>query len=400
MKSLLFKMVGVLIAVIFVLFCVNINYTAVMQMPNNLSITMNDLIDMNKENTFGNFVSANVSDNIFTVGGEKRHNTYLQLKLFGLIPIRRVEAVIEKEEKVFLGGIPLGFAINSKGLIVIGDNGYENGKRNPFKAGDIIVKIDDYLVTSPEDVGNILSKMDTDKHITITVLRNGEEKYIVVIPKKDELSGERKLGLWVREDAQGIGTLTFITKDGKFGALGHAICDYETGAEIPVKDGGIYLCNLVGINKAQKGKAGELRCLFSLSKSSYGDVLLNTKSGVFGTCQDKEKLIDENMSAEIGSRMIVKLGKAKLVSSVSGVREEYDIEIIKTKYQPSTSDKSFVFRVIDKKLISMTGGIVQGMSGSPIIQNNKIIGAVTHVFLNDATKGYGIYMDWMIQEIN
>ncbi|MBO7527501.1 MAG: SpoIVB peptidase [Clostridia bacterium] len=398
MKSYIFKFFGLLIAIMYVIFALNINYSAVAQMPNNLSITLNDLGEMNDKNTFGSFVSANVAEDTYTVGKERKHNTYIQLKLFGIIPIRNVEATIYEEQKVYLGGIPLGFAINSKGLIVIGQK-KENGKRNPFKSGDIITKIDDNVIEKPSDAIEYLSNLEVNTPITITVLRGGEEKYIVVIPNIDEESGEKKLGLWVRDDAQGIGTLTFVTKDGKFGALGHAICDYETGAEIPVKDGGIYICNIVGINKAQKGKAGELRCLFSLSKTPYGEVDINTKSGVFGSTENKDGLVDKNLSAEIGSRMIVKLGKAKLVSSVSGIRQEYDIEIIKTKYQPSQSDKSFVFRVIDKNLISLTGGIVQGMSGSPIIQNGKLIGAVTHVFINDATKGYGIYVDWMMQEI-
>ena len=157
------------------------------------------------------------------------------------------------------------------------------------------------------------------------------------------------------------------------------------------------MCNLVGINKAQKGQTGELRCLFSQTKKPNGDILKNTKCGVFGTTDNTESLIDENISAPVGNRMLVKLGKATLVSSVSGIREEYDVEIIKAKFQPETSDKSFVFRVVDKRLINLTGGIVQGMSGSPILQNGKVIGAVTHVFLNDATKGYGVYIDWMLE---
>ena len=203
----------------------------------------------------------------------------------------------------------------------------------------------------------------------------------------------------MRDDAQGIGTLTFVTKDGKFGALGHSICDYETGIEIPVQDGGIYLCNLVGINKAERGRTGEIRCLFSQTKASNGQILKNTQCGVFGNTNDLDSLVDANLLLPVGNRMLVKLGKASIVSSVGGIREEYEIEIIKTNYQSLSGDKSFVFRVIDKRLIGITGGIVQGMSGSPIIQNGKIIGAVTHVFLNDATKGYGVYIDWMIEQV-
>lgn len=138
--------------------------------------------------------------------------------------------------------------------------------------------------------------------------------------------------------------------------------------------------------------------MFSQNKQPNGNITKNTKCGVFGNTDKKETLIDTNVFAPVGNRMLVKLGKASIISSVSGIREEYDIEIIKAKFQPVSSDKSFVFRVTDKRLINLTGGIVQGMSGSPILQNGKIIGAVTHVFLNDATKGYGVYIDWMLEQ--
>lgn len=396
MKKILIKLVGIFLAVVFVAFCLNINYNAVLDMPRDICLTLDDLEDMNKYNTFGSFTTAEISDNIFTVGGEKKHNTSLYIKLFGILPIRRVNVSISDKAEVYLGGIPLGFTINTRGLIVVGENGI--GGKNPFKTGDIITKIDGVVIEKPEDVAKILSN-DISNPKTITLIRNGENKEVVVFPVYDDVLEEYKLGLWVRCDAQGIGTLTFVTKDGKFGALGHAICDYETGVEIPVLDGGVYLCNLVGINKASRGKTGELRCLFSQTKAPSGDVLENTNSGVFGKTDDKSKLVDENLTAVVGSRMLVKLGGAKIISAVSGIREQYDIEIIKVKYQPKTGDKSFVFRVIDKRLISITGGIVQGMSGSPILQNGKLIGAVTHVFINDATKGYGIYMDWMMDEI-
>lgn len=397
-KSIITKFFGVILCVFFVLMCLNVNYAALFEMPNTLHITLDDLYEFNNDNCFGKFVGAELNENIFTVGGERRQRTKLSLKLFGFIPIKEVQAVVEDSRQIYLGGIPLGFSINTKGLIVVGENkvGSRN-ERNPFKTGDIITHINGSEVEEAEDIRQALSLVDGGV-AKINIVRDGERREIVAIPQFDDSCGEYKLGLWVRDDAQGIGTLTFVTKDGEFGALGHSISDYETGVEIPVKEGGIYLCNLVGINKAEKHKAGELRCLFSQTKNPIGNVLNNTQSGVFGVTDNIDSIVDKNISAKIGNRMLVKLGKAKIISAVSGVREEYDIEIIKAKYQPTASDKSFVFRVIDKRLISLTGGIVQGMSGSPIIQNDKIIGAVTHVFLNDATKGYGIYIDWMMNE--
>ena len=395
-KKIGIKMLGVAFAVCFVLMCVNVNFVAIFDLPSSVIMTLDDLCELNNKKTFGAFTSAQLSEDIFTVGGERKHNTSLLVKLFGIIPIRRVEATIEEPKEVFLGGIPLGFSINTKGLIVVGEN---NASKSPFKTGDIITNINDMVIEKPEDIYSALQDT-TSQPCMVTIMRNGELKEVVAVPQFDDATQEYKLGLWVRDDAQGIGTLTFVTKDGKFGALGHSICDYETGVEIPVKDGGIYLCNLVGINKAQKGQTGEIRCLFSQNKNPNGNITKNTKCGVFGITENIPSLADTNLCAPIGNRMLVKLGKASIISSVSGIREEYEIEIIKAKFQPESSDKSFVFRVTDKRLINLTGGIVQGMSGSPILQNGKVIGAVTHVFLNDATKGYGVYIDWMLEQAN
>ena len=399
-KKNLIKVFGIMLSVMFVLLCININYSAIFELNEIVHLTLHDLDSINTNNVFGNYVNASINEDIISVGGEKRHNTTLQIKLFGFLPIKSIDAVIEEKREVYLGGIPLGFSINTKGLIVVGENSISKSKKgkSPFRTGDIITKINNVVIEEASDIKNILSSTNGDK-ITINILRKGEEKEIIAFPSYDEELGEFKLGLWVRDDAQGIGTLTFVTKEGDFGALGHSINDYETGVEIPVKDGGIYLCNLVGINKAEKGKPGELRCLFSQTKNAEGNITKNTKCGVFGET-GSEDIVDVNLTAEVGNRMLVKLGKAQIISSISGIRESYDIEIIKTNYQSLSGDKSFVFRVTDKRLINISGGIVQGMSGSPILQNGKIIGSVTHVFLNDATKGYGVYIDWMMENIS
>ena len=199
----------------------------------------------------------------------------------------------------------------------------------------------------------------------------------------------------MKDDVSGIGTLTYVNKEThKFGALGHAITESDNA--IPVSEGSIYACKLVGIEKGEHNDPGELRCMFSLADKVKGEIEKNTKFGVFGQLKDGEGLIDENLSSKIGGRLSVNPGKAYIVSSISGIREEYEIEIIKASYQSKADDKSIVFRVKDKRLIELAGGIVQGMSGSPILQNGKLVGAVTHVFTSDPTKGYGIYSDWMV----
>ena len=196
-----------------------------------------------------------------------------------------------------------------------------------------------------------------------------------------------------------MGTLTYVQHEtDKFGALGHPITDFETGAVVPAKGGKVFGCSVVGLSKGQRGAPGEMKGVFMQGKNGKGTIDKNTDSGVFGKMTDKSSLVDLNKSAEVGGRLSVRPGKATLVSSITGVSENYEIEIIKANYQPKSGDKSFVFRVTDERLLDLTGGIIQGMSGSPIMQNGKIIGAVTHVFVSDPTKGYGIYIDWMLEK--
>ncbi|MDD4815844.1 MAG: SpoIVB peptidase [Clostridia bacterium] len=378
----------------------NINFSNIITLPDEAIVSFSDIEYINKDNIFGKFIDAELSD--IKVGNDK--NTYgkMWLKLFGVIPIKQVSVEIGKGEEVYIGGIPLGFAIKTKGLLVVGNNSVlaekgskETTKNGTVKDGDIILKINDIIIENFEQIPQILAE-NNGQEVCLTLLRNGEETLCSIVPELDVQSGEYKIGLWVKDDANGIGTLTFVkTSNNRFGALGHPITDFETGVEIPIQEGKIYKCSLIGINKAEKNTPGELRCIFLMGVNTKGSIEKNTKYGVYGEVTDLKSIVDFNLTAEIGSRLGVKTGKAKLVSSVSGVREEYEIEIIKASYQPKSDDKSFVFRVTDQRLLKLTGGILQGMSGSPIIQNGKLIGAVTHVFVSDPTKGYGIYADWM-----
>ena len=208
------------------------------------------------------------------------------------------------------------------------------------------------------------------------------------------------MGLWVRDDAAGVGTLTYIRKDNKrFGALGHAICDIDTKVPFSVNDGKMYRSNIIGIKRGRQGVPGELKGLFVKNQNIEAVVDKNSEFGVFGTVTKTSKLLSENQLFEIGGRLTARPGKAKIRVGLEGQKiEEYDIEIVKTNYQNISKQKSMVIKVIDKKLLEKTGGIVQGMSGSPIIQNGKLVGAVTHVFVNDPKRGFGVYLDWMINE--
>lgn len=351
-----------------------------------------DVDVVNENKTFGPLIKTELKAKDQQVGGQKNKQGEIVFKLFGFIPIKKVDVVLASDDDYYVGGVPVGLAINTGGAIVIGD---END--SVLKEGDIITQINGVEVKNLNQISEVLQ--DCGEEVEIVYLRKNRPIKALLKTHKDDETGRLKLGLWVKDDVTGVGTLTFVNKTThKYGALGHPIVEANSGNTVPVSTGSLYECNLIGINKGKKNDPGELKCVFVSNSKSKGDIESNTKFGISGYLKDTKGLVDENLTAKLGGRLGVKLGKAKIVSSISGIREEYDIEIIKANYQKNANDKSLVFRVKDKRLLELTGGIVQGMSGSPIMQDGKIVGAVTHVFLNDPTKGYGVYSDWMVAE--
>lgn len=403
-KVSLFVFIGAIALSLLLLF-LNIEFLNVYSLPNSLPMSYSDVEHLNENKVFGKNISAGLEEKFVNVGGEKLSVKKLVFKLFGLIPIRTIEAKLTDEKEVFLGGAPIGFSIDVDGLIVVGSNSVstekgliDNLEKSDLKIGDIITEVNGKKVTTLEELKEILDAEDyKGEELNLKVLRKQEYINVNLKTALDKEDGKYKIGLWVKNDASGVGTLTYVECDTlNYGALGHPITDYETGVVIPAKSGKIYPCSVVGLNKGEKGVPGEIKGVFMQGKSQKGDVEKNSQFGVFGKIKDKDKIVDSNKTADVASRLTMKPGKATLVSSISGMSEEYEIEIIKTNYQPSSSDKSFVFRVTDKRLLDLTGGIIQGMSGSPIMQNGKVVGAVTHVFVSDPTKGYGVYIDWMM----
>lgn len=349
-----------------------------------------DIDSVNENNTFGSFIKAQLNETEKIVGGEKSKQGEIVFKLFGIIPIKKLNVAVSNDDDYYVGGVPVGLSICSDGAIVISD---ENSENTGFKEGDIITKINGSSVESLSQIQEVLQQSGEEAEVEF--LRKNKTVKTLVKTQRDD-AGKLKLGVWVKDDVTGIGTLTFVNKYTKeYGALGHAIVEANGGNIVPVSDGNIYECKLIGITKGKRNEPGELKCVFSNYKSK-GTIEDNSKFGISGILSDVNGLVDENLTAKLGGRLGVKMGDAKIVSSISGIREEYEIEIIKANYQKSAKDKSLVFRVKDKRLLEMTGGIVQGMSGSPIMQDGKIIGAVTHVFMSDPTKGYGVYVDWMM----
>ena len=362
----------------------------ILSLENGFLAGYDDIQTVNENKTFGDFFKAELNEKEKIVGGQKIRQGEIVFKLFGFIPVRRVQVSLVGDEDFYVGGVPIGLSICADGAIVVSDDG-ESGLRE----GDIITQINGQKIEDLNDVEQMLKTGEEEAEVKF--LRKNKELKTLIKTTHDENSGRLKLGLWVKDDIAGVGTLTFVNKKThEYGALGHPIVEAEGGNIVPVSSGKVLECNLIGINKEQKNNPGELRCVFSSSAKCKGDIKENSKFGINGILKDTSGLVDENVTAKLGGRLGVKVGKAFIVSTISGIREEYEIEIIKTNYQKSAEDKSIVFRVKDKRLLALTGGIVQGMSGSPIMQDGKIIGAVTHVFLNDPTKGYGVYIDWMV----
>lgn len=295
------------------------------------------------------------------------------------------------EGKIYLGGMPAGFSMSTNGAYVVGvcDVITNNGICSPskdadIKIGDIILEIDGQKINGAVDV----EKNITDKSFIVAKIKREGKTLIKDLKIAVDLSGNYKLGLFIRDDVCGIGTITFI-KNNRFASLGHPVIG-ENNEILDINGGSVFDCNITGCVKGERGKAGELRGVF-LKTNAIANIDKNLISGVYGNLS---KNYDCSSLKEIKLGEAVP-GDAKIYTTVCGsAPSEYSISIIKV--DNFGSNKNFVIKITDKDLLENTGGIVQGMSGSPIIQNNKLVGAVTHVFINDPTRGFGIDIDKMI----
>ncbi len=302
-------------------------------------------------------------------------------------------------ELVYIGGYPIGLKLYADGVVIVGteavdtENGSVNtAEKSGLKIGDVIKKINGKQVKLNSDVSSIVEKSNGDT-LNFTVERKGKILDISFETAYSVTEGKYKAGLWIRDSSAGIGTVTFCTQDGYFASLGHAVCDIDTKECIPISRGECTIAKITGFIKGVQGSAGEL-CGY-LENETIGKVYSNCDIGVYGELNN----LPENQLFPIANEDEIKSGKAAVVTTLdSGETQQYEIEIQQINLY-SDDNKHLVLKVTDQNLISKTGGIVQGMSGSPIIQNGKIIGAVTHVFLNDPTGGYGITATKMLQNL-
>jgi len=331
------------------------------------------------------------------------------LKFLGLIPIKKVRINVLPNDTLIAGGEAIGISIKSGGLLVADVSSFKNidvnsvspARKAGIKKGDIILKCNGKELTSSSELSEIIGKSG-GKTVKLLCVREGVSFYVDVRPEKYGADSSYKIGLWVKDSADGIGTLTFIDPEtGMYGALGHGISDGDCGVIFPVRTGETVRAKILSVEKGSSGKPGELRGIFDELRRPLGDVRINNSTGVYGKVRDLNVLgKSSGREYKIGLNYQIVEGPATILSTIdgSGVKE-YSIMIEKIYRNRINSPKSMVIKVTDPELIEKTGGIVQGMSGSPIIQNGKIIGAVTHVLINDPTTGYGIFIESMLSNI-
>ncbi|MEH7083829.1 SpoIVB peptidase [Neobacillus drentensis] len=324
------------------------------------------------------------------------------------IPIKKVDVRVLKDFRVIPGGQSIGVKLNTVGVLVVGHHLINtiSGKKSPgeiagIKIGDIITEINGNKIEKMTDVAPFVQTAGQEgKALDMVISRESGKFTTKLTPLKDKGENIYKLGLYIRDSAAGIGTMTFIhPQSKKYGALGHVISDMDTKQPIVVEDGQIVRSTVTSIEKGSNGDPGEKLARFSSDREIVGNIQKNSPFGIFGEMvkELKNGVMDKPLPIALSHQ--VKEGPAKILTVVNNDRvEEFDIEIVSTIPQKFPATKGMVIKVTDPKLLKKTGGIVQGMSGSPIIQDGKLIGAVTHVFVNDPTSGYGVHIEWMLDE--
>lgn len=335
--------------------------------------------------------------------------TEMKVKLFGKIPFKTVKVDVVPDLKVIPGGQTIGVKVNSAGVLVVGHHQVsdESGqKQSPgelagLRLGDLIVGINKDKVKNVKQLGELCEKYSSSrKPLQISYVRNGKQMQTKLKPIYDIGDQAWRIGLYIRDSAAGVGTLTFYAPDqGVYGALGHVITDMDTGTPIVVGNGEILQSSVTSINKSQNGDPGEKRAIFVKEKNILGSIERNTPFGIFGKMSEMPSHSYNDNSIPVAFAEDVKEGPAQILTVLNGQKvERFDIEVVHVAKQSAPATKGMVIKITDERLISKTGGIVQGMSGSPIIQDGKLIGAVTHVFVNDPTSGYGCFIEWMLQD--
>lgn len=334
-------------------------------------------------------------DERVTISAEAGGQTSVTFSLLGLIPVHETRVNVVEERTLIPGGQAVGVALKTRGVLVVSDA----AKGRALRAGDVILSADGKNVESTKALSEQVGTAQTDT-VRLEVLRGGQTITVDAQAEPDPSDGRRKLGVWVRDSTAGVGTLTYIDPANQaYGALGHAIVDADTGKLLAAREGAILHASIVGVTKGQSGKAGELKGNFLKAGEQIGSLMENCEYGIYGVLDDMPENLLYPQGLRAGARSAVHTGAASIIATVDADGpQEYGVEIVRCFAQSEPSQKGMILRVTDERLLEKTGGIVQGMSGSPILQDGRIIGAVTHVYLSDATQGYGMYIEWMLEK--
>ena len=329
----------------------------------------------------------------------------MDVRLFGILPLKQVSVQVIEGASVIPAGIPVGIYVKTEGVLVVGTGeftGYDNIRYSPassvLKSGDYILKMNGREVTGKKMFMNTLQEMG-DGDLVLTVRRGDGIFDVRCVPVRDQ-AGTYKIGIWIRDNAQGVGTLTYIDGSGGFGALGHGINDMDTSTLMTLKKGTLYHADIIGVKKGEPGSPGEMTGLIDYGDEHIlGSIEKNEDKGIFGVCGESLEDEVDFGPVEIGLKQDTRIGQVKILCAPDGADARlYDARITDITYDREHINREIVLQITDEELIRKTGGIVQGMSGAPILQNGKMIGAVTHVFVQDATKGYGIFIEEMMGE--
>lgn len=330
----------------------------------------------------------------------------LNFRLFGMVTLKSVKINVCDEVLIIPCGIPVGIYIETKGVMVvdIGDITTADGTvkcpaSDILWPGDYIVSVNGQSVDDKEALIEAIdsSEQSAGEYVNIGLYRNGRYIEVRLEPVRDE-NGRLKIGTWVRDDCQGLGTLTYIDKNGRFGALGHGISDIDTGKLVNSEGGRLYCARIWSIVKGKAGTPGEVVGSINYSPDYFlGFIESNSDIGIYGVCDENIYQYIDSYALPVVYKQSVQKGMAYIRSFIDGTVRDYAIYITDIDMSNGNINKGISFTVTDEALLESTGGIIQGMSGSPIIQNGGVIGAVTHVLVNDPAKGYGIFIEDMLE---
>lgn len=337
-----------------------------------------------------------------TVEVSQNGSYQIRCKWLGVLPLKTIKVHTVEKQEVLVSGSPVGIYMETKGVLVI-DSGEitdrEGIRRTPaehiIQSGDYICEIDGKVLTGKRQLMQLVRE-NQGEPMELQVIRHQETIKLEMTPVETE-DGSYKLGIWVRDNIQGIGTLTYVEPNGTFGALGHGISDADTGERLEISDGDLYRADILSIRKGTAGTPGELRGVINYREENrIGTICGNSQYGIRGQ-MEPGKYTESMKKIPTGLKQEIQTGKAEIRCDIGDGIREYQCEILEIDSNARDTNKCFVLRITDDDLLSRTGGIVQGMSGSPVLQNGKMIGAITHVFVNDPTKGYGIFIENMME---